>query len=37
LVANDLVHRIDGKGFVRAPWRVPWEMPELYEAGSMSG
>ena len=31
VVANELVHYVDGRGYVRAPWRVPWTMPELVE------
>ena len=27
--AVDLVHEIAGRRFVRAPWRVPWELPPL--------
>ena len=27
--ANGLVESIDSKRYVRAPWRVPWEMPPL--------
>jgi len=37
LVANDMVHRIEGKGYVRAPWNVPWPLPKLFEAGSVPG
>lgn len=37
VVANDMVHRIEGKGYVRAPWSVPWPLPKLFEAGSVPG
>jgi len=36
VVANDLVHHVNGRGYVRAPWQVPWEMPEVYEANTKS-
>ena len=29
--AVDLVHEIAARRFVRAPWRVPWELPPLRE------
>ena len=37
LIANDLVHHVNGRGYVRAPWRVPWELPEVYEANPRFG
>jgi len=36
VVANDLVHNVNGRGYVRAPWRVPWELPQVYEANTRS-
>jgi hypothetical protein len=36
VVANDLVHHVNGRGYVRAPWRVPWDLPEVYEADPKS-
>lgn len=37
VIANDLVHHVNGRGYVRAPWRVPWDLPEVYEANPRSG
>ena len=34
VLANDLVHHVDGKGYVRAPWRVSWDLPKVYEANT---
>ena len=32
--AIDLVHGVDGKRYVRAPWRAPWELPSLRPASN---
>ena len=32
VAAINLVHDVDGKRYVRAPWRTPWELPPLRQA-----
>ena len=32
VTAINLVHGVDGKRYVRAPWRTPWKLPPLSQA-----
>jgi crotonobetainyl-CoA:carnitine CoA-transferase CaiB-like acyl-CoA transferase len=35
VAAINLVHDVDGKRYVRAPWRTPWELPPLSQAPNL--